>query len=182
MTFCKLVRRTTLSRAQGRSPLTSFNINDYFPSCCFSASPLPAVSRAVTSPNYPPKLTEFWPRMRLGRLTVYETMCMAHIGSSACYPDLVVSIGNPLREEARGSDRSIQVAPCLLSESTLCKWEGQRLVRNYPDGFWSTDGVAFLRFSVLLWQRSVTRVGLSLIHIWRCRRAVTCRSRWSPYH
>ena len=22
---------------------------------------------------------------------------------------------------------------------------------------------------------------LSLIHIWRCRRAVTCRSRWSPY-
>ena len=23
---------------------------------------------------------------------------------------------------------------------------------------------------------------LSLIHIWRCRRAVTCRSRWSPYH
>ena len=23
---------------------------------------------------------------------------------------------------------------------------------------------------------------LSLIHIWRCRRAVGCRSRWSPYH
>ena len=23
---------------------------------------------------------------------------------------------------------------------------------------------------------------LSLIHIWRCRRADTCRSRWSPYH
>ena len=25
-------------------------------------------------------------------------------------------------------------------------------------------------------------IGLSLIHIWRCRRAVTCRSRWSPDH
>ena len=24
--------------------------------------------------------------------------------------------------------------------------------------------------------------GLSLIHIWRCRRDVLCRSRWSPYH
>ena len=24
--------------------------------------------------------------------------------------------------------------------------------------------------------------GLSLIHIWRCRRLLTCRSRWSPYH
>ena len=24
--------------------------------------------------------------------------------------------------------------------------------------------------------------GLSLIHIWRCRRVTVCRSRWSPYH
>ena len=24
--------------------------------------------------------------------------------------------------------------------------------------------------------------GLSLIHIWRCRRSTLCRSRWSPYH
>ena len=25
-------------------------------------------------------------------------------------------------------------------------------------------------------------IGLSLIHIWRCRRYSLCRSRWSPYH
>ena len=25
-------------------------------------------------------------------------------------------------------------------------------------------------------------LGLSLIHIWRCRRPRVCRSRWSPYH
>ena len=25
-------------------------------------------------------------------------------------------------------------------------------------------------------------LGLSLIHIWRCRRIERCRSRWSPYH
>ena len=29
--------------------------------------------------------------------------------------------------------------------------------------------------------QQVTR-GLSLIHIWRCRRVWGCRSRWSPYH
>ena len=28
----------------------------------------------------------------------------------------------------------------------------------------------------------VKRRGLSLIHIWRCRRSTLCRSRWSPYH
>ena len=27
-----------------------------------------------------------------------------------------------------------------------------------------------------------TVIMLSLIHIWRCRRLLTCRSRWSPYH
>ena len=27
-----------------------------------------------------------------------------------------------------------------------------------------------------------TVCGLSLIHIWRCRRIERCRSRWSPYH
>ena len=26
------------------------------------------------------------------------------------------------------------------------------------------------------------RLHLSLIHIWRCRRRLRCRSRWSPYH
>ena len=30
------------------------------------------------------------------------------------------------------------------------------------------------------WQMDL--LWLSLIHIWRCRRLLTCRSRWSPYH
>ena len=29
---------------------------------------------------------------------------------------------------------------------------------------------------------STILIDLSLIHIWRCRRLLTCRSRWSPYH
>ena len=28
----------------------------------------------------------------------------------------------------------------------------------------------------------LSRTTLSLIHIWRCRRRLRCRSRWSPYH
>eukprot|EP00826_Nyctotherus_ovalis_P032252 TRINITY_DN2600_c0_g8_i2.p1 TRINITY_DN2600_c0_g8~~TRINITY_DN2600_c0_g8_i2.p1 ORF type:complete len:112 (-),score=19.40 TRINITY_DN2600_c0_g8_i2:16-351(-) len=36
---------------------------------------------------------------------------------------------------------------------------------------------------VLLWDCNGTAVlYLSLIHICRCRRLLTCRSRWSPYH
>ena len=31
-------------------------------------------------------------------------------------------------------------------------------------------------------QDSTEGILLSLIHIWRCRRDVLCRSRWSPYH
>ena len=40
----------------------------------------------------------------------------------------------------------------------------------------------------LLWTNSCKQFaflcvfGLSLIHIWRCRRSTLCRSRWSPYH
>ena len=37
-------------------------------------------------------------------------------------------------------------------------------------------------FSTLLFVSSLARKLLSLIHIWRCRRLLTCRSRWSPYH
>ena len=31
-------------------------------------------------------------------------------------------------------------------------------------------------------EKSKRIVSLSLIHIWRCRRRLRCRSRWSPYH
>ena len=31
-------------------------------------------------------------------------------------------------------------------------------------------------------KNKIELVGLSLIHIWRCRRYAVCRSRWSPYH
>ena len=30
--------------------------------------------------------------------------------------------------------------------------------------------------------KPTTTAPLSLIHIWRCRRRLRCRSRWSPYH
>ena len=33
-----------------------------------------------------------------------------------------------------------------------------------------------------VWPVRTAHIGLSLIHIWRCRRIERCRSRWSPYH
>ena len=53
---------------------------------------------------------------------------------------------------------------------------------------------AFLKVynSYIWWRRKALNIskcsaiyqeyGLSLIHIWRCRRSTLCRSRWSPYH
>ena len=35
---------------------------------------------------------------------------------------------------------------------------------------------------VEMWVKISWPLVLSLIHIWRCRRDVLCRSRWSPYH
>ena len=35
----------------------------------------------------------------------------------------------------------------------------------------------FCKWKIILWCLT-----LSLIHIWRCRRRLRCRSRWSPYH
>ena len=35
---------------------------------------------------------------------------------------------------------------------------------------------------LLLWRWIDKALHLSLIHIWRCRRRLRCRSRWSPYH
>ena len=37
-------------------------------------------------------------------------------------------------------------------------------------------------FLLLTWKMWVNVISLSLIHIWRCRRLLRCRSRWSPYH
>ena len=41
---------------------------------------------------------------------------------------------------------------------------------------------AFTPSLKLYYRHTCTLLGLSLIHIWRCRRYAVCRSRWSPYH
>ena len=52
-------------------------------------------------------------------------------------------------------------------------------------GWWWTKEGPWRQRSRSTWRPKVdgsTGVRLSLIHIWRCRRLLTCRSRWSPYH
>ena len=42
-------------------------------------------------------------------------------------------------------------------------------------------GLSSVIITTMSWVNS-SALPLSLIHIWRCRRDVLCRSRWSPYH
>ena len=53
---------------------------------------------------------------------------------------------------------------------------------SLPDQLWKQNNQGITedgekKPGLLLWMYV-----LSLIHIWRCRRDVLCRSRWSPYH
>ena len=41
---------------------------------------------------------------------------------------------------------------------------------------------SYLFRNIFSWKLTAHIFPLSLIHIWRCRRLVECRSRWSPYH
>ena len=60
-----------------------------------------------------------------------------------------------------GETPSLELALCLVAEKSKI----QDQFKNYRISL-EISGIIFL----------------SLIHIWRCRRLLTCRSRWSPYH
>ena len=67
------------------------------------------------------------------------------------------------------------------------KWFGKRTQKKKHDLVYCQTVVipsACHAFDAGELHRSLTRIlsGLSLIHIWRCRRSYACRSRWSPYH
>eukprot|EP00826_Nyctotherus_ovalis_P048873 TRINITY_DN580_c0_g1_i1.p4 TRINITY_DN580_c0_g1~~TRINITY_DN580_c0_g1_i1.p4 ORF type:complete len:132 (+),score=54.54 TRINITY_DN580_c0_g1_i1:33-428(+) len=53
----------------------------------------------------------------------------------------------------------------------------QNMVDGVTKGHRCKMRAAFAHFPITL-----TVLNLSLIHICRCRRLLTCRSRWSPYH
>ena len=60
------------------------------------------------------------------------------------------------------------------------------VLKNFAFFSWTSERAVYM-FSCTRtdsWSRSkvLTSLTLSLIHIWRCRRLLTCRSRWSPYH
>ena len=110
------------------------------------------------------------------------------------------------------SRRAASIYIVSLSVSLSCHWGGQRvlclpvgLVFHFIDegsrcnsplvcqAFVSLRRAAFegavgaiVPLSFISLMRTVGAIVslsfLSLIHIWRCRRAMLCRSRWSPYH
>ena len=63
------------------------------------------------------------------------------------------------------------------------------ITQNYFGSIWKQEqwagsiwGVARHVVMEIIRMRQNSSFGLSLIHIWRCRRSTLCRSRWSPYH
>ena len=62
--------------------------------------------------------------------------------------------------------------PLLLSALSSSSFQCA-LQDGFGKTWWTGDMSIPLQFASLY---------LSLIHIWRCRRDVLCRSRWSPYH
>ena len=56
--------------------------------------------------------------------------------------------------------------------------QGNLFIQGHGSGYLS---ILKKKYSTTLCMHTQVHV-LSLIHIWRCRRDVLCRSRWSPYH
>ena len=72
------------------------------------------------------------------------------------------------------------------STFSACRWKRDRAIFRTQNSrlllfswlilLYTSNGIILVTNAV---GRSET---LSLIHIWRCRRRLRCRSRWSPYH
>eukprot|EP00826_Nyctotherus_ovalis_P032399 TRINITY_DN26105_c0_g1_i2.p2 TRINITY_DN26105_c0_g1~~TRINITY_DN26105_c0_g1_i2.p2 ORF type:complete len:140 (+),score=24.69 TRINITY_DN26105_c0_g1_i2:76-495(+) len=71
-----------------------------------------------------------------------------------------------------------EVAKALHLREMLRKTEAKALVKAAERDF-KKDSAEFKGF---ITKHKEAVVELSLIHICRCRRLLTCRSRWSPYH
>ena len=71
---------------------------------------------------------------------------------------------------------STKTAVCVHSSSACSAWgDKPALKENFVHSF-------FQKVESECKCKGSKRLYLSLIHIWRCRRKLTCRSRWSPYH
>ena len=61
--------------------------------------------------------------------------------------------------------------------------DGNCLLHAVSLGMWGFhDRMLILRKALYQMFLNTVAIKLSLIHIWRCRRRLRCRSRWSPYH
>ena len=67
--------------------------------------------------------------------------------------------------------------PFWIRDPCPAGWGQEAVMKAAKSGSWTGDRL-YLSSVRKGWSFS----NLSLIHIWRCRRRLRCRSRWSPYH
>ena len=120
----------------------------------------------------------FWSSRAARFLTVYSSSCSRSLLKKACHFHLAFDL--------RSHYNLLEVAWNIVC--ILC-WMMLRWNRNWTLVRWDRKLVMWE-----CWQcsrecccsRQVGSLDLApgscLIHIWRCRRLLTCRSRWSPYH
>ena len=117
------------------------------------------------------------------KLEVYlEAMCNKHVHSTMTRPSrfhcLRSAINKPTTDELWISPVYRRLAVAKFSKSTMQKlltWPWPRPLREH-------SLITRLRLHMADPCTKSEVSSLSLIHIWRCRRLLTCRSRWSPYH
>ena len=153
---------------------------------CYSLNCLKILESGAWSPFY--FLCIFWARVFVGSAEVWQSpLNFAALEQKA----------NLLSEASFGLQGGLGSGPVLWIytgrktplPSTSLPVVGEKLVstrhhwadifivrRQGPDG--RKDSTMNSTATCSTWRG----MGLSLIHIWRCRRICECRSRWSPYH
>ena len=128
----------------------------------------------------------------------YKVTSLPEIRVSKAWHLLTATLGLAKFEVPRELDHQAfahhRLATRKLGEWSLCKkWHHSVYVKMASPtpvraklGLWRVIcplfGAYFAYFSYFLATGMREGLGLSLIHIWRCRRSTLCRSRWSPYH
>ena len=107
--------------------------------------------------------------------------------ASVAHPNFEKSFAKRITFAHGAVQNRIRPCKCKFQCKRKCKFECKRNLKRFLPPFCKNmlparAGSTFLKtnFEQPAFKNSL--FGLSLIHIWRCRRYAVCRSRWSPYH
>ena len=109
------------------------------------------------------------------RFCVVSFMCPINISLFCVYFVSLLSLLSLFRLSRRGLPRPIYTARAITPLPPLHSYHACLFHGYHAIVLCSIPGLSHLSYHA-------PPHTLSLIHIWRCRRRLRCRSRWSPYH